>query len=105
MTQPNEAHDQLTELERLMRRLRIWPSKLHYCDGTYGPCGWYLLHTSNPLPNQYTLAIVTDRAEKELVDRGWSRGPRQLTMYGPDTDGNDITLADALRAEIGGSND
>ena len=89
-------HEQLIELQPLMVELGWWPDKV---IARYG-CWWIKLTL---LPPEFALAIVTQRAEKELCERGWI--PDQV--WGEYTE--DVhechkmghSLADALRVEIG----
>lgn len=102
----NTPHDQLTELEPLLKELGIWPSYIHK-EGVL----WYYENVLNPADDvpinpDDLLAIVTTRAEKELCGRGWypsytwGRYYPPLSLKVEGQGGPSHSLTDALGVEI-----
>ena len=117
-------HEQLIELEPLLRELGWWPEEIIlsmvWCSEVQTGClydfnealasGSSPYTTSkSPIEWEHALAIVTDRAEKELVKRGWSfmkpGDVSDVSWEEPESPGGDYSsLADALRVEINRQN-
>ena len=105
-------HDTLIELQPLLRELGWWPWSLRYSEGQWRYVNALEPHKpSIPFDPSDALAIVTQRAEKELCGRGWMilKQPKpHLPTYWksewdtikPTTTGVINSLADALRVEL-----
>ena len=100
-------HEQLAEPEQLMRKLGWWEeclTAMPECSRNALACTyWYTHHTTNgriSIPDNISLAIIVTRAEKELLRKGWMRGPYPTAMNSRHTNGENILLVDALRTEI-----
>ena len=53
-----------------MKSLGIWPDTMLYIAGDmYNPQGWYL--DANLIKDQHALVIVSDVAERWLLENGW----------------------------------
>lgn len=109
MTTP---HDTLAELQPLMETLGWWPKQIWRMS----PETTWLYEAENqpeacPIEDEHALAIVTQRAEKELCGKCWVitkpgfecpadyRNPHK--SYPSDEGPYEVSLADALRVEIG----
>jgi len=114
-------HEQLTELEPLMRTLGWWPEMLEFDDDLYYQDKPFVPHSSwtyttdedyAELLDEHALAIVTHRAEKELCNLRYIsyksnkaeiwNFPSHRGFYTIDKDAGEVfhSLADALRVEI-----
>ena len=102
-------HDTLIEIEPLLRELGWWEDDLihsEYCSATR----WILRAAGSQeieIEQEHALAIVTQRAEKELGKKDWYPS-YTWGMYYPSLStkieikgGPAFSLADALRVEIG----
>jgi hypothetical protein len=111
MTTP---HEQLLELEPLMRKLGWWPEDLIFGmddgNGSGQPYVCIILKTSSGgtiITNTFALHIVTGIAETELCGRErreWRvhRSSLRISYIAPPSRGSSMlhSLADALRVEI-----
>lgn len=104
-------HEQLIELQPLMEKLGWWPRELSDSDGLdhsyYYDCDRG--YERSGIEDDHALSIVVGRAEKELVERGWSiirdgnayEGCPSLCLSVWDKGYHSAeSLADALRVEI-----
>lgn len=97
-------HDTLIELEPLLRELGWWPKSFQRSTQLDSQGSTHWVYREDYIEDEYTLAIATGRAEKELCGRGWypcdewgfycKKFMSDMTGY------RDHSLADALRVEL-----